>query len=286
MKIDFVFVTKLDHLYTLNISILFLQKYYYDCNIFIVTNKSNFIFFNCINYENIFLIDEEQLLSDMSLNDLRKINLPYFPKRAGWYYQQLLKLAVSNIFSISENYVVLDADTIILKKIPFYENDKFVFLKANEYNKPYFINYENLLKEKANREFSFISQYMIFNKKIVGELLNKIIKRYNYTANWNWLIMKNLIGTGPSLFSEYETYGHFIKNNYINSCIFIDLPWLRNGSKVVGTMFPNLKQLQKLKSNYFLVSFEHQESRFFHKILNHFFCRTYPYYFIFKSRFF
>ena len=59
------------------------------------------------------------------VDDLKKVNLPFFPKRAGWYYQQLLKLAISNVENISENYVVLDADTIILKKINCFCNKIF-----------------------------------------------------------------------------------------------------------------------------------------------------------------
>jgi hypothetical protein len=286
MKIDFVFVTKLDHLYTLDMSINYLIRNYNNCNIFIITNKLNFTFFKCIKQERIFLIDEKELLPDMTLKDLKKIKLPYFPKRAGWYYQQFLKLAVSKLHYISENYVVLDADTIILKKINFIENNKFIFLKATEYNESYFINYQNLLNEDPNREFSFISQCMIFNKKLVHELLNKITSRFNNSESWNWIIVNNLIGTGASLFSEYETYGHYLKNHYKEKCNFINLSWIRNGSILIGTMFPNFKQLENLKNNYFLVSFEHQETRFLPKIYKHTICKTYPYFFKFKSIFF
>lgn len=286
MLLDLVFITKLDHLYTLNLSIEYIIKHNNVFNaIYIITSKENFKFFNKINYLNIKLIDEETVLPNMNFKSIKKLKIPYFPKRAGWYFQQLLKYGVYNLDSLSENYIVLDADTIILKPIEFIQNRKYNFLISEEYNMPYFVNYQNILKEDANRKFSFISQYMVFNKTILKTLLNKIEFNFNHISSWNWIILENLTGTTPSLFSEYETYGNFIKNNYPTKCNFIELKWLREGSQILGTMFPKKNQLLKYESEYYLISFEHQETNLYLKIIKHLKCKLYPYLFLFKNNF-
>jgi hypothetical protein len=283
---DFVFVTKLDHLYTLRLSILYINKYYISSSIYVVSRKKDFKYYRAIRARNLFLIDEDSLLPNMTLCDLRQAKVPYFPRRAGWYYQQLLKLAVSSVDYLSENYVVVDADTILLKRIPFLTGGKYSFIKSEEYHEAYFFNYIRLLNEPPNRSFSFISQCMIFNRKIVAEMNEKIISYNNSSDTWNWTIINGLIGDGPSLFSEYETYGHFIKNRYPEKCDFIDLAWLRDGSKILGTMFPSRQDLERLKSVYHLVSFEHYETRFFSKFLKYSFIIIYPLCLRVKSFFF
>lgn len=283
---DFVFVTKLDHLYTLNLSIEYINKYYKSSNIFVVSRKKDFKWYKALRVRNLFLIDEDSLLPNMTLYDLRLAKVPYFPRRAGWYYQQLLKLAVSSVDCVSENYVVVDADTVLLKRIPFLAGGRYSFIKSEEYHEAYFLNYIRLLREPPNRTFSFISQCMIFNRKIVLEMKEKIISANNSSDSWNWIVINGLIGDGPSLFSEYETYGHFIKNNYPDKCEFVELPWLRDGSKVLKTMFPARQDLERLKSSYHLVSFEHYETRVFFKFLKYSFIIIYPLYLKIKSFFF
>lgn len=283
MKIDIVYVTKLDHLYSLNLSIKNLILNFDVSNIYIVTNIDNFKFFKFNCSVPITLLDEDKILP-VKFHEVKKLELPYFPKRAGWYFQQLLKLGISFIDGISENYVVLDADTIFLKKIDFINSEgKFVFLKSSEYHVDYFVNYNALLNETPNREFSFISQYMVFNKEIVKELVSRIDSNINNGDNWCIKILSNLIGEGPSLFSEYETYGHFVKNHYLKSCEFISLPWLREGVDKVGKFFPSNDEIKLIPEEYYLVSFELRESRFFYKIYKHLFCYIFPYFFYFKS---
>lgn len=275
--VDIVYVTKIDHLYTLQISIKKITKLYNVGKIYIITDKRYFSFFKFKSKVDIKLVDQDNVLPNMVKKDLDNLTLPYFPKRAGWYFQQLLKLGISTIDSINENYIVIDADTIFLQNIPFVNSkEQFVFLKATEYHKSYFDNYRILLGEEPNREFSFISQYMVFNKNIVKKLFSDIEKNFNDESTWNWLIMKKIQGTDASLFSEYETYGHYVKNHYPNQCEFISKEWLREGSEHLMTTAPSEKAIESLSDTYCLVSFELRSKGILNKISKVLFHKIYP----------
>jgi hypothetical protein len=275
--VDIVYVTKIDHLYTLQISIKKITELYNVGKIYIITDKRYFSFFKFKSKVDIKLVDQDSVLPNMVKNDLDNLTLPYFPRRAGWYFQQLLKLGISTIDSINENYIVIDADTIFLQNLPFVNSKgQFVFLKATEYHKSYFDNYRILLGEEPNREFSFISQYMVFNKNIVKKLFSDIENKFNGESTWNWLIMKKIQGTDASLFSEYETYGHYVKNHYPNQCEFITKEWLREGSEYLKTTAPSEKAIESLSDTYCLVSFELRSKGIFNKISKVLFHKIYP----------
>jgi hypothetical protein len=277
--VDIVYVTKIDHLYTLKLSIKKITQLYDVGTIYIITNKKDFVFFKIKSKVVIKLIDENEVLPNMVFNDVSTLNLPYFPKRAGWYYQQLLKLGASNIDSINENYIVIDADTVFLQPIPFvnYEG-QFVFLKATEYHASYFENYKILLNEEPNREFSFISQYMVFNKTIVKRMFLDIEKNFNCENSWNWLIMNKIRGEDASLFSEYETYGHYVKNHFPEKSCFLTLDWLREGSEYLKTTAPKLDDINNFSNKYCLVSFELRSVGFINKVKRVLFHKFYPYF--------
>jgi hypothetical protein len=189
-----------------------------------------------------------------------------------------LKLGISNLEFITDDYLVWDADTIPLKPIKIIDkNGKYNFVKADEYHKPYFENFKILLNEEPNREFSFISQFMIFNKSILNELFRKIEKNFKDSSHWYWSILQNLKGEDGSLFSEYETYGHFIKNHYPDKCNFINIPWLRNGTEVIGTPFPNKFDLMNLEKDYYYVTFELRSNNLVNKLKKHLITKIYPY---------
>ena len=87
------------------------------------------------------------------------------------------------------------------------------------------------------------------------------------------------------MFSEYETYGHYIKNHYPNNCSFIELKCSRYGSNLIKSIYPTTKDLEYFEKNYDIVSFEHQEERFFYKIRNYFLIKSYPFIFLLKNYF-
>ena len=84
-----------------------------------------------LNFSEIKIIAEDDILEfkkfEIIYENLNK-EISYkeqFNKRLKWYYQQVLKItfAFNFISEKSENIVIWDADTIILKKISFFKKD-------------------------------------------------------------------------------------------------------------------------------------------------------------------
>ena len=205
------------------------------------------------------LIDEDTALPDMTFQKLRGLSLPGFPGAAGWYFQQLLKFSFCHRGVPGDYYLIWDADTIPLRPLEFFDRQgRMIFTTADENHSPYFDTYRNLLGEEPHREFSFIAQHMIVEKKILREILNRIETRLPGPESWAWKIMRNLVGDGTNLFSEYETLGHYVKNHYPDRAVYRRMAWLRDGSLRVGGM-PSVTDLDRLGREYDFAAFEAAE---------------------------
>jgi hypothetical protein len=131
--------------------------------------------------------------------------------RTGWLFQQLLKLNWDMVSS--NNYcLIFDADTIITGPQLFVKKRKMIFNCSDEYHLPYFEAYKNLLKQDSKLPMSFVSHYMVFERITTKRLKRKIESLHH--CNWEKAIIKCLIKSNASGFSEYETYGHFMYNNH------------------------------------------------------------------------
>lgn len=224
--------------------------------IHVITKKEDFSMFREACGPRLTLWDEAELVSHMTLEELRKIPLPFFPKGAGWYFQQFLKYAFIDVSNEDEYYLIWDADTVLLKPIDFFTPEgKPIYTTAAEHHLPYFETYQALFGNKANREFSFISQHQVICKRILREMLTEIESRNPASKGWAWAIMDNLCGHGSNLFSEYETYGHYLKANHPDSFAVRDLKWTRDGGKYVGNP-PKPAMLDQLGVRFDFAAFE------------------------------
>lgn len=158
-----------------------------------------------VNQPNLRIIDESSVVDGLNRDRLGKIE-HNGEDRTGWYFQQLLKFGVSRL-SRTDNYVVVDADTIFIKKTSLTRGNKYLLRRSIEYHRPYFETYSKLFGYFPDRQLSFISNYMIFSKQIVSELLSKLEERFN--QKWYDAILSS-IGDGLSTFSEFETYGNYL----------------------------------------------------------------------------
>lgn len=202
------------------------------------------------------LLDADTLIPDMTLSALKQYPLAWFPVRAGWYYQQLCKFAFALRPSTERHYLIWDADTIPLRPMTFFDAEgRMLFNKADEYHLPYFENYARLLGHEAQREFSFIAEHMAIDKAILRDMLGTIERRFPGDESWAWKIIKNLRGDHVSLFSEYETYGHYVKHMYPEKAAYRSLPWSRHWNPD-RTFTPSPKLLARLAERYFYSTFE------------------------------
>jgi len=254
--LDIVTACRAADLRILRLTFAALERYVSLRRLFVITARSNFRSCRRALGEEVILIDEDTFIPGMTLDALRQLPLPGFPRGAGWYFQQLLKFQFAFSEPAEDYYLIWDADTIPLRPLEFFDgHGAMLFTTADEEHPPYFDTYRQLLGEEPRREFSFISQHIIVRKSILREMLAKIEARYPGDESWAWKIMRHLEGTGTNLFSEYEMYGHYVKNHYPAQAIYRQLPWLRQGSRVVGGL-PSSRDLERLGQEYAFAAFE------------------------------
>lgn len=190
-------------------------------NIYVITHNPNLTRTDCI------VIHESTF--PFTVQDVEKYSSP---KRYGWYLQQLLKLYAHTIPNISENYLVIDCDTLFLKPTTFFENDLICFNYANEYHPPYFEHLERMsstLKKQVQQ--SGICHHMMFTTTFLKEMFHRISQEYNTKHNTNyefWEIM--LVCIDPSHkngsgFSEYEMYFNYMILHHRDKIKLRPLQW-------------------------------------------------------------
>ena len=177
------------------------------CNIYIVSKTTNELLNFCTR-NNVIFIDEESVLG--------------FPKsfinynfngvdRSGWLYQQLIKLNSDRI-SNRENILVLDSDTLFVKPIYFFYENRPILYFGNEWYWQYHYSNFKLIGLKNQINYSFVVHFMIFNSKTLKRLKEEI--EIINDSPWYSAII-NLIKhkEDMSIFSEYELYSNWcIKN--------------------------------------------------------------------------
>jgi len=186
---------------------------------YIICPREDFFSFTKIFGRNdgIKIISEESIIK---LKDFKNIFLSYFDKskkkiltQINWYYQQCLKISFLFLTKNSLN-IIWDADTIILKKINFFDK-KFQasrnYENLYELHMPYFITNKIILKIIPKKFNSAINQFASITKKelnIFAKELNDFLIKKKKTSHWiAHIIAKSIYETGQndsSLFSEYE----------------------------------------------------------------------------------
>lgn len=192
---------------------------------------------NIIGYRNIYLICYDPTII---IDGCITINEQIFPfsldtvsnfhgklQRNGWYLQQLLKLyALLTIPEILERCLILDADTFFLKPTVFINNNKCLYNFGTEYHKPYF---EHMLKMdeeliKIDYDKSGICHHMMFEKKYINNLINKIEENHN--DKFYNVFLKMVDNFTESGASEYEIYFNYIFKNYSDKIEIRQLNWI------------------------------------------------------------
>jgi len=190
------------------------------------------------------ILDENKIIPDLTSQKVYEYMLKYKFKspRIGWFLQQFIKMgfALSN-YCKNDYYLSWDADTIPLTHIDFFnkEGDPYFSMKY-EHNQPYFDTIEKLLHITKINEHSYIAEHMMFNKRIMQEIITEINKNKKIKGE-TWFD-KILYATDPneeSSFSEFETYGNYCFSNYPNLYNERQLPSFRCGGFIQGRFISN-----------------------------------------------
>ena len=132
----------------------------------------------------------------------------------GWYLQQLLKLYAPFVIpNISENVLVIDADTTFLKPVTFIDEDGYaLYSVGSEYHKPYFYHAQRMLPslKKVFPEYSGICHHMLFQREPLLQLFNEV-EEFHRKPFWKIfcrMVDETMInGSGAS---EYEIYFNYV----------------------------------------------------------------------------
>lgn len=203
------------------------------------------------------VVPENNFVPGVTLAALRALPVQGFPMAAGWYFQQLLKLQFAFHEPEDDYFLIWDADTVPLRPMRFFDADgRMLLTKAGEHHAHYFATYRRLLGEEPNREFSFIAQHILVQKSVCREMLARIESHLPGDGNWAWKLMRSLPPEGYNLFSEYETYGHYLKNHYPERMRVIERPWQRAMTHTTGCPVPTERELRALAADYDFAAFE------------------------------
>lgn len=233
-------------------------------NIYIITDTRfrRFLPKVILDSTNCVIVDENSLLEGMTLDLLKKLfsKLGRDKNRAGWYYQQFLKMTFAlSDYCDTEYYLSWDADTIPLRKIDFFdEKGKPYFTMKEEHHDPYFVAIEKLIGISKTNSRSYIAENMMFNKSIMIELINKIKSNSQIEGNiWYEKILYAIApeSVSPMGFSEFETYGNFCYNCHPDFYQERTLSSFRAGGLIQGRFVSN-KILKQLSFDQATASFE------------------------------
>ena len=131
--------------------------------------------------------------------------------RSGWLFQQLLKLGGGKIAK-TEHFLVIDADTVLVRPQTFLCDRKPVLLHSDEHHAPYFEVSAELLGRRANNPLSHVSHMMLFSVDRLQALHRHIETRHS-GAWYDAIIAKTRRDTGSG-FSEFELYGQWCAMTY------------------------------------------------------------------------
>lgn len=162
------------------------------------------------NIDNITWVNETKFpFTKSDLNALYNIPL----ERCGWYFQQLIKLyAASTIPELKHNYLVWDADTILLRDTSFVCRNRALFSYSDQHHVPYFKHMQKLspFLTRETRK-SGICNYMVFNRWSLKRLF-LLVESTNTEPFWklflNAVDPEDYVHSGASEFEIYFNYMH------------------------------------------------------------------------------
>ena len=170
------------------------------------------------DHEGLRWLDEAEIL-DWTVAEIGEALPDWATSRDGWLFQQLLKLSV-NEFCVADSILILDADTLLLKKMAFHLNGAVRLDYSHERNLLYLQTYEALLGKKPSSWMSFVTHHILMEKSVLKAMKEKIEQHsgkawdqaiIDFASSDIWSEKQKEIYPF-NYFSEYEIYGNFRKS--------------------------------------------------------------------------
>jgi len=162
--------------------------------------------------------------------------------RRGWYYQQVLKFYAAKVeTNLSDNFLIMDADTVPNHFMRFAQEDK-VYLDYQKKGcsiEPYYTHMKDFVPELSvvNRGENPVVHHMVFSKIILDDLFERVEQLHDkplWKAFCN--IVKNSERPNSRGFyagaSEYMIYYHFCLHFYPDLVIKRDIRVMQDAKSV------------------------------------------------------
>jgi len=168
-------------------------------------------------YKQCVVLDENELQLGLNFPAVKELIGKYAPQykgMAGWYFQQFLKLGFALSSYSKEYYLSWDADTLPLAPISFFDGEYILYNPKQENHIAYFSTMERLLGFGKLTDVSYISESMMFCRRIVKEMIGKMDDSGSQTDWMEKIISSCDFEKSPQAFSEFETYGNYCAKYY------------------------------------------------------------------------
>ena len=161
----------------------------------------------------------ESEVPTLSLSKIQETLPAYAANRDTWIYQQLLKLAADSLVT-TDNYLILDADTLLLQPRVFKKGNQRWLDYSHERNLLYLKSYRHLLGQKPRLWPSYVCHHLFVEKAVLASLKKAIEEKVSLpwaeaivaTAGGDFWTEKDK-GINPfNFFSEYEVYNNWLLN--------------------------------------------------------------------------
>jgi len=166
----------------------------------------------------------------------------------GWWYQQVLKLGVTNVIpEISDPFVVWDSDLIPVKKWDIYPTDsvpfyRFALLQDREkslFNKlqyteslSYLLQLDELFPKEVKEEETvgtFVPHHFVFHHKVIKSFISHVENIHNPEKNQTWIETVVTLSKDFYRFSEYKNIATFM--SYYFDELLVYHPFKEYGEK-------------------------------------------------------
>ena len=241
MPLTFVMVAKYKDNIT-NHALKQLCLLYPNSTVYVVCPSDDIDIIQALRLNNVVCIDENTFITGVDFKSFAEMVNGFDQLgKVTWYWQQFLKLMSAFSHQLPDEYVIIDSDIILLKKIPFKTNGRYIFnnsLFENEvryYNN--FTRHALGMAPDAKLHKNTVSEYMIVDKthlqnlmKTFGRDTNAMItgvlsilnekRRYINSKEFKQkarLIDKYNLHHGCDL-SEYDLYINYMLLHYPEQC--------------------------------------------------------------------
>lgn len=186
------------------------------------------------------LVDEEKIYPGLGMLSVRKLVEAQggHMTRSNWYFQQFLKMAYAFICE-DDYYIIWDADTVPVRTIELFQEDKPLFSFCDDYRKDYFDTLEKLFHGAIKKQSpkSFIVEHMVIKTSFMREMIQSIELdsdlrgTYFYEKIISVISRESIKTTG---FSEFETYANYVLAKHKDSYGMRQLKAFRFGLILTG----------------------------------------------------